>query len=55
MSQPINELWRRVFRGGEYRQHGGLVAGTVITPSAAEGALTIFAQYRETADTARSE
>ena len=55
MSQAINEAWRRVFEGGEYGQHGGAVAITVITPSSAEDALTILRQHREVTGAAGSE
>jgi hypothetical protein len=55
MSQPIIEVWRGVFRGGEHGQHGGPVAITVITPSSAEHALTILRQHREAISSACSE
>jgi hypothetical protein len=52
MSQPIIEVWRGVFRGGEHGQHGGPVAITVITPSSA---FTILRQHREAISSACSE
>jgi hypothetical protein len=55
VSQPINEAWRRVFRGGKHGQHGGPLAIIVITPSSAEDALTILPQHREAASPTRSQ
>jgi hypothetical protein len=55
VSQPIEEGWRGVFRGGKHGQDGGAVAVTVIKPSSAEDALTILAQHREATSSARSE
>jgi hypothetical protein len=54
MSQLNNEGRRGVFRGGEYGQHGGPVAITVIAPSPAQDALAILQQHREATDPARS-
>jgi len=47
MSEPINEAWCGMFRGGKYGQHGSSIAIVVITPSSAQDALTVLRQHRE--------
>jgi hypothetical protein len=41
MSQPINEAWRGMFKGGKHGQHGAPGAITVITPASAKNSFAI--------------